>query len=125
MFYSFVGKRIEELYESIVDGDLFVSLESIKEFVYFYLVTDALQSKDQGKYSLFSFTNMLFETKEVQGDDNLYNFMLDYDKVAYHYTNLNYQKQIESKQRAEIEETSGKLARFDGKEIYDFQRNEF
>jgi len=42
MFYSFVDEKVDELYKEIVTGDLLVSLDSIKEFVYFIMIAEEL-----------------------------------------------------------------------------------
>lgn len=61
MFYAFVDEKIDELYKEIVIEDLLVSLDFIKEFVYFIIVAEELQAENQVEYSLSSFTKMLEE----------------------------------------------------------------
>jgi|SRR5699024_9738197 len=125
MFYSIVSEKIDELYEAIVTGDLLVSLDSIKEFVYFIIVAEELQSKGQEEYSLSSFTKMLWESESLEDDLELYDFMQEYDRVTHHYTNLNFKKQVEAKIRAKFEEEKGKQLRFKGNKLYGFQKDEF
>jgi len=125
MFYKIVDEKVKELYEAIVTGDLLVSVTSIKEFVYFLIVAEELQSKDQNEYSLYSFYNMLETSDELLNDEKLSLFLEDYDRVAHHYTNLNYRNQLEAKKRAKVEQGEGRETRFEGKKLYDFQKDEF
>lgn len=125
MIYTLVDNKVRELFSRIVLGDLFVSIESIIEFVYFYIVADALHSKNEKIYSLSSYIKMLSSSEELEEDKELYDFLLDYDKAAHHYTNLNYKKQVEARNRAVVEKNIGPVARFDGKELYEFQQHEF
>lgn len=126
MLYSIVDERIEELYEEIVKGDLLVSLDSIKDFVYFIIGAEELQYKNKKEFSLSSFTRELSEElAELDDKVDLYDFIQEYDKVAYHYTNLNYGNQLEAKARAREEKEKGKQSRFEGKKLYGFHKDEF
>lgn len=125
MFYSLVDESVEELYSKIVTGDLLVSLDSLKEFVYFIIIADGIQSTNRKEYSLFSFNNMLSGSEKLQEDEDLHEFLEEYDRVAHHYKNLNYKNQLEAKIRAKTEEKDGKSSRFEGKRLYDFHVDEF
>jgi hypothetical protein len=125
MFYDIVKREVEKIAAIIITGEFVIGIEPFIEYVYFYCVSDALQRNKQA-VSLLKYHNSKIEN--IQATDTISEVDSkeeEYDKLVDFFNGLNFRNQIEFLKRKELEKEKGKLKRFEGVSLFNFQLSEF
>ena len=144
MFWNYIQNVVNVVKEANpnINGEFYIGMEPIVDFVFFYCITNERQEKQKKNYKNileYSKENFILDEKERK---NLTEEMQDalfksaYEKKLYYFNTLNSKSMLNKIKRTELEKKiraikqqkgqnlDGNAQRFKGLEIFSFQEDE-